>query len=126
MKRMLIDAAHPEETRVVILDGNRVDDFEVETQGKQQLKGNIYIGHVSRVEPSLQAAFITYGGNRNGFLAFGEVHPQFFAVKEGEKKELLEELAEQAARRRGADHDGEDETPTPDVSAMPVETQADA
>lgn len=105
MKRMLIDAAHAEETRVVILDNNRIDDFEVETQGKQQLKGNIYIGHVSRVEPSLQAAFITYGGNRNGFLAFGEVHPQFFALKKGEKEELLEEMAEQAARRRGADRD---------------------
>lgn len=77
MKRMLIDAAHTEETRVVILDGNKIDDFEIETQGKQQLKGNIYIGHVSRVEPSLQAAFITYGGKLHGFLAFGEAHPQF-------------------------------------------------
>jgi ribonuclease E len=109
MKRMLIDAAHPEETRVVIIDNNKIDDFEVETQGKQQLKGNIYIGHVSRVEPSLQAAFITYGGNRNGFLAFGEVHPQFFALKDAEKKELLEELAAQAARRRGAESDDVDE-----------------
>lgn len=109
MKRMLIDAAHPEETRVVIVDNNKIDDFEVETQGKQQLKGNIYIGHVSRVEPSLQAAFITYGGNRNGFLAFGEVHPQFFALKDAEKKELLEELAAQAARRRGAETDDADE-----------------
>lgn len=109
MKRMLIDAAHPEETRVVILDGNKIDDFEAETQGKQQLKGNIYIGHVSRVEPSLQAAFITYGGNRNGFLAFGEVHPQFFALKKDEKNQLLEEMAEQAARRRGQDIS--DETP---------------
>lgn len=108
-KRMLIDAAHTEETRVVILDGNRIDDFEAETQGKQQLKGNIYIGHVSRVEPSLQAAFITYGGNRNGFLAFGEVHPQFFALKKDEKTQLLEELAEQAARRRGADREDEEE-----------------
>lgn len=109
MKRMLIDAAHPEETRVVIVDNTKIDDFEVETQGKQQLKGNIYIGHVSRVEPSLQAAFITYGGNRNGFLAFGEVHPQFFALKDAEKKELLEELAAQAARRRGAETDDADE-----------------
>jgi ribonuclease E len=111
MKRMLIDASHPEETRVVILDNNKIDDFEAETLGKQQLKGNLYIGHVSRVEPSLQAAFITYGGNRNGFLAFGEVHPQFFALKKDEKKALLEELAQQAARRRGADrHDDEDDT----------------
>ncbi len=109
MKRMLIDAAHTEETRVVILDGNKIDDFEIETQGKAQLKGNIYIGHVSRVEPSLQAAFITYGGNRNGFLAFGEVHPQFFAVSKTEKAELLKEVAEAAARRRGADFDDEPE-----------------
>lgn len=111
MKRMLIDAAHAEETRVVILDGSKIDDFEIETQGKQQLKGNIYIGHVSRVEPSLQAAFITYGGNRNGFLAFGEVHPQFFAVKAGEKADLLKEVAEAAARRRGADMGTDDEEP---------------
>jgi ribonuclease E len=109
MKRMLIDAAHAEETRVVLLSDSRVEDFESESSGKQQHKGNIYIGHVSRVEPSLQAAFITYGGNRNGFLAFGEVHPQFFAIKPAEKAALLEELAEQAARRKGED---EDETGT--------------
>ncbi|PZP38738.1 MAG: hypothetical protein DI585_06490 [Pseudomonas fluorescens] len=124
MKRMLIDAAHNEETRVVILDGQKIDDFEIETQGKQQLKGNIYIGHVSRVEPSLQAAFITYGGNRNGFLAFGEVHPQFFAVKAGEKAELLKEVAEAAARRRGADfNDHEDE---PEAAEAFAEKLADA
>ena len=123
MKRMLIDAAHNEETRVVILDGNKIDDFEIETQGKQQLKGNIYIGHVSRVEPSLQAAFITYGGNRNGFLAFGEVHPQFFAVKAAEKAELLKEVAEAAARRRGADLHDEDE---PEAAEAFAEKLADA
>lgn len=141
MKRMLIDAAHAEETRVVILDGNKIDDFEVETLGKQQLKGNIYIGHVSRVEPSLQAAFITYGGNRNGFLAFGEVHPQFFALKDKEKAELLEEVAAQAARRRGMDHDEEPEaaeslaeeerapasgTEKPEPTTMSDEERADA
>lgn len=123
MKRMLIDAAHPEETRVVILDAGKIDDFEIETQGKQQLKGNIYIGHVSRVEPSLQAAFITYGGNRNGFLAFGEVHPQFFAVKPAEKEELLREVAEAAARRRGADMEGDDE---PEAAEAFAEKLADA
>ena len=123
MKRMLIDAAHTEETRVVILDGNKIDDFEIETLGKQQLKGNIYIGHVSRVEPSLQAAFITYGGNRNGFLAFGEVHPQFFAVKASEKAELLHEVAEQAARRRGADLEDSDE---PEAAEAFAEKLADA
>ncbi|MCA3243960.1 MAG: Rne/Rng family ribonuclease, partial [Alphaproteobacteria bacterium] len=110
MKKMLIDAAHAEETRVVLLDGSRIDDFESESSGKQQHKGNIYIGHVSRVEPSLQAAFITYGGNRNGFLAFAEVHPQYFALKAAEKAALLEEQAEQAARRRGEDEEDGAET----------------
>ncbi len=108
MKRILIDAAHAEETRVVLLDGARIEDFESESSGKQQHKGNIYIGHVSRVEPSLQAAFITYGGNRNGFLAFAEVHPQYFTLKSAEKAALLEDLAEQAARRRGEDTDEAD------------------
>lgn len=123
MKRMLIDAAHPEELRVAILDGNRIDDFEAETAGKAQLKGNIYVAHVSRVEPSLQAAFITYGGNRNGFLAFGEVHPFFFDVKKSEKADLLEELADMAARRRGLD---DDDTPpsqaNQSATVEPVET----
>lgn len=100
-KRMLIDASHADETRVAILDGTLLDDFEAETADKAQLKGNIYIGHVSRVEPSLQAAFITYGGNRNGFLAFGEVHPQFFSLPKGEKAKLLDEMLDQGERRRG-------------------------
>lgn len=130
-KTMLIDASHPEETRVVILDAQgRIDDFEAETQGKQQLKGNIYIGHVSRVEPSLQAAFITYGGNRNGFLAFGEVHPQFFAVKDSEKAELLEEMAAQAARRRGLDREEEEAetqatTPSADFTPQPAQSSTE-
>lgn len=114
MKTMLIDAAHSEDLRIAILENGRLEDFEAETAGKQQLKGNIYIGHVSRVEPSLQAAFITYGGNRNGFLAFGEVHPQFFSLPAGEKADLLEEVAEQAARRRHLDREAEgDDTESP-------------
>jgi ribonuclease E len=125
MKKMLIDAAHAEETRVVLLSDGRVEDFESESSGKQQHKGNIYIGHVSRVEPSLQAAFITYGGNRNGFLAFGEVHPQFFAIKPAEKAALLEELAEQAARRKGEDEDdtGTEATPRPARAERPERHQ---
>ena len=79
-KTMLIDAAHPEETRVAVLDGNRVDDFDFETQSKRQLRGNIYLAKVTRVEPSLQAAFVDYGGNRHGFLAFGEIHPDYYAI----------------------------------------------
>ena len=71
-KRMLIDATHAEETRVVVLDGNRLEDFDVETSTKRQLKGNIYLAKIVRVEPSLQAAFVEYGGGRHGFLAFGE------------------------------------------------------
>src|SRR3546814_1935614 len=75
-KRMLIDATHPEETRVVVVDGNRLEDFDFETAAKKQLKGNTYLAQVTRVEPSLQAAFVEYGGNRHGFLAFrSEEHP---------------------------------------------------
>jgi ribonuclease E len=122
-KRMLIDATHPEETRVVVLANGQIDDFEAETKGKQQLKGNIYLGHVSRVEPSLQAAFITFGGNRNGFLAFGEVHPAYFHLKADEKAKLLEELETQAARRRGLDE--ADEAPT-GAPAHLLETAGDA
>src|ERR1700744_2651622 len=105
MKKMLIDATHADEQRVVLLDGNYVDDFEAETSGKTQTKSNIYVAHVSRVEPSLQAAFISYGAARNGFLAFGEVHPAFFNIPKGEKAELMEELIEVAARRRQRDGD---------------------
>ena len=74
-KRMLIDAAHPEETRVVVLSGNRLEEFDFESSTKKQVKGNIYLAKVTRVEPSLQAAFVDYGGNRHGFLAFSEIHP---------------------------------------------------
>ena len=73
--KMLIDATHPEETRVVVLRGNRVEEFDFEAADRQQLRGNIYLAKVTRVEPSLQAAFVDYGGNRHGFLAFSEIHP---------------------------------------------------
>ena len=76
VKRMLVDATHPEETRVVVLDGTRLEEFDVETSTKKQIKGNIYLAKVVRVEPSLQAAFVDYGGNRHGFLAFSEIHPE--------------------------------------------------
>lgn len=124
-KRLLIDAAHAEETRVIITDGTRIEEFETETQGKAQLKGNIYIAHVSRVEPSLQAAFITYGGNRNGFLAFAEVNPMFFNLPKAEKAELMESLAAAAQRRRGQDdaHDDMETTETKAAEATPVEAE---
>lgn len=99
-KKMLIDAAHNEEMRVVIADEQKLYEFDVETAGKAQLKGNIYVAEISRVEPSLQAAFVTFGGNRNGFMAFNEVHPSWFDVSKTEKTSLLKELKELAAKRQ--------------------------
>jgi ribonuclease E len=84
-KRMLIDATHPEETRVVVVNGNRLEEFDVESSTKQQVKGNIYLAKVTRVEPSLQAAFVEYGGNRHGFLAFSEIHPDYFRIPVGDR-----------------------------------------
>ncbi len=95
-KRMLIDATHAEETRVVVLDGNRLEDFDIETSTKRQLKGNIYLAKVVRVEPSLQAAFVEYGGNRHGFLAFSEIHPDYYQIPVADRQRLLEWQAEQA------------------------------
>src|SRR6516162_5092483 len=95
-KRMLIDATHAEETRVVVLDGNRLEDFDVETSTKKQLKGNIYLAKVVRVEPSLQAAFVEYGGGRHGFLAFGEIHPDYYQIPVADRQRLLELQAEEA------------------------------
>src|SRR3954471_20304473 len=95
-KRMLIDASHAEETRVVVLDGNRLEDFDVETSTKRQLKGNIYLAKVVRVEPSLQAAFVEYGGNRHGFLAFSEIHPDYYQIPVADRQRLLALQAEQA------------------------------
>jgi len=89
-KRMLIDAAHPEETRVVVLDGNRLVEFDYETSTKKQIKGNIYLAKVTRVEPSLQAAFVEYGGNRHGFLAFNEIHPDYYRIPVADREAALE------------------------------------
>ena len=90
-KKMLIDAAHPEETRVVVLNGNRVEDFDFESRAKKQLRGNIYLAKVTRVEPSLQAAFVEYGGNRHGFLAFNEIHPDYYQIPHADREALLRE-----------------------------------
>src|ERR1700681_2656694 len=97
-KRMLIDATHAEETRVVVLDGTRLEDFDVETSTKKQLKGNIYLAKVVRVEPSLQAAFVEYGGNRHGFLAFSEIHPDYYQIPVADRQRLIEMQAEDARR----------------------------
>ncbi len=105
-KKMLIDAAHPEETRVVVLDGNRVDDFDFETQNKKQLRGNIYLAKVTRVEPSLQAAFVEYGGNRHGFLAFGEIHPDYYSIPVADREALKAEF--DAVAGEADSEDGED------------------
>ncbi len=93
-KRMLIDAAHPEETRVVIVDSNRVEELDFESRHKRQLRGNVYLARVTRVEPSLQAAFIEYGGNRHGFLAFSEIHPDYYRIPEADKLALKEQEEE--------------------------------
>jgi ribonuclease E len=97
-KRMLIDATHAEETRVVVLDGIQLEDFDVETSTKRQLKGNIYLAKVVRVEPSLQAAFVEYGGNRHGFLAFSEIHPDYYQIPVADRQRLIEMQAEDARR----------------------------
>ena len=96
-KKMLIDATHAEETRVVVVDGNKVEEFDFETINKRQLAGNIYLAKVTRVEPSLQAAFVDYGGNRHGFLAFAEIHPDYYQIPVADRRALLEE-ERQAAR----------------------------
>ena len=91
--KMLIDASHPEETRVVVLRGNRVEEFDFEAANKKQLRGNIYLAKVTRVEPSLQAAFVDYGGNRHGFLAFSEIHPDYYQIPVADRQALIDEEA---------------------------------
>ncbi len=118
--RMLIDAAHPEEVRVVAIKGNRLEEFDFETASKRPLKGNIYLAKVTRVEPSLQAAFVEYGGNRHGFLAFSEIHPDYYQIPIEDREALLKEEAEAAelsdeeeaaeeARAEAAEQAGQDE-----------------
>ncbi|WP_068111425.1 Rne/Rng family ribonuclease [Tropicimonas marinistellae] len=105
-KKMLIDATHAEETRVVVVDGNKVDEFDFETVNKRQLAGNIYLAKVTRVEPSLQAAFVDYGGNRHGFLAFSEIHPDYYQIPVADREALL---AEEAAMAKAEDDEESDE-----------------
>jgi len=114
--RMLIDARHPEETRVAVVKGNRIEEFDFESVEHKQLKGNIYLAKVTRVEPSLQAAFVDYGGNRHGFLAFSEIHPDYYQIPKSDRDALLREEAEHAAeeeRLRAAEL-YEDEAVEPD------------
>ena len=104
-KRMLIDASHAEETRVVVLDGNRLEEFDLEAATKRPLKGNIYLAKVVRVEPSLQAAFVEYGGNRHGFLAFSEIHPDYYQIPVADRQRLLEMQAAEAREEEDEDED---------------------
>ena len=108
--RMLIDARHREETRVAVVKGNRIEEFDFESAERKQLKGNIYLAKVTRVEPSLQAAFVEYGGNRHGFLAFSEIHPDYYQIPKEDRDALLREEAEHAAEEAAlrADEDDDD------------------
>ena len=108
-KRMLIDAAHPEETRVVVVDGSRIEELDFESAARKQLRGNIYLAKVTRVEPSLQAAFIEYGGNRHGFLAFNEIHPDYYQIPVADREALMREV--------DADHDDDEDEDEEDDEA---------
>tara|TARA_B100001248_G_scaffold259423_1_gene245433 strand:- start:536 stop:3232 length:2697 start_codon:yes stop_codon:yes gene_type:complete len=109
-KKMLIDATHAEETRVVVVEGNKVEEFDFESENRRQLAGNIYLAKVTRIEPSLQAAFIDYGGNRHGFLAFSEIHPDYYQIPVADREALMEEEREfSEALRRKDDEEESDE-----------------
>ncbi len=127
-KTMLIDATHTEETRVVVLNGQangnaKVEEFDFESLSRKQLRGNIYLAKVTRVEPSLQAAFVEYGGNRHGFLAFNEIHPDYYQIPVADREKLMAELAQQAQANNGHAHDddSEDEDHEDDGDDLPDE-----
>jgi ribonuclease E len=122
-KRMLIDATHPEETRVVVLSGNRLEEFDFETSTKQQVKGNIYLAKVTRVEPSLQAAFVDYGGNRHGFLAFSEIHPDYYRIPVSDRGATDDEPVSDEAETREA---VPEEAGVPLAAALPEPVAVDA
>jgi ribonuclease E len=128
--RMLIDARHQEETRVAVIKGNRIEEFDFESAEHKQLKGNIYLAKVTRVEPSLQAAFVDYGGNRHGFLAFSEIHPDYYQIPKEDREALLREEAEHAAeeeRLRAAEMENEDHSgEIVEVDDEPMSAEHDA
>ena len=109
-KKMLIDATHAEETRVVVVDGNKVEEFDFESENKRQLAGNIYLAKVTRVEPSLQAAFVDYGGNRHGFLAFSEIHPDYYQIPVADREALMEEERAYAEAMKARDDEEDEQT----------------
>lgn len=124
-KRMLIDAAHPEETRVVIVDGSRVDELDFESRHKRQIRGNVYLAKVTRVEPSLQAAFIDYGGNKHGFLAFSEIHPDYYQIPYEDKLALQQQDEEALSKDTDDDDVEEDENLDPDENDASDENDAE-
>ncbi len=119
-KRILIDSSHPEETRVVVLAGNRVEDFDFETSSRKQLKGNIYLAKITRVEPSLQAAFVDYGGNRHGFLPFSEIHPDYYRIPIADREALL---AEEAALRSEPSDEAPDDVEVEEEPAVEADAE---
>jgi ribonuclease E len=128
--KMLIDASHEEETRVVVVRGNRIEEFDFESQHKKQIRGNIYLAKVTRVEPSLQAAFVDYGGNRHGFLAFAEIHPDYYQIPLADRQALMQAEAEE--QKKIADDESDDhpvdlaETEQPFVDVQPAPAPQDA
>ncbi|OAN53942.1 ribonuclease E [Paramagnetospirillum marisnigri] len=126
VKRMLIDATHPEETRVVVVNGTRLEELDVETSTKRQLKGNIYLAKVVRVEPSLQAAFVEYGGNRHGFLAFSEIHPDYFQIPVADRQALLAAQRAEVMREASGERDDAEPVGEGHLAAEAVAETADA
>src|SRR5271166_4906060 len=129
--KMLIDSTHPEETRVVVLRGQRVEEFDFESANRKQLRGNIYLAKVTRVEPSLQAAFIDYGGNRHGFLAFSEIHPDYYQIPVADRQALIAEderaqrAADAEADHRVVRHQRRSELRRGEIKSEPVEVESD-
>src|SRR6516164_4171446 len=134
--KMLIDATHPEETRVVVLRNGRVEEFDYESAARKPLRGNIYLAKVTRVEPSLQAAFVDYGGNRHGFLAFSEIHPDYYQIPVADRQALIaeDERAQRAAEaeadrragRRQARAERASEQARDEIKSAPIETEGEA
>src|SRR5215204_6564515 len=117
--KMLIDASHPEETRVVVVRGQKVEEFDFESASRRQLRGNIYLAKVTRVEPSLQAAFVEYGGNRHGFLAFSEIHPDYYQIPVADRQALLAEDARaEGAEAERAEAEGASDEEAPDAAPI--------
>ena len=120
-KRMLVDGIHPEETRIVVTNGNRLEEFDFESQSRRQLRGNIYLAKVTRVEPSLQAAFVEYGGNRHGFLAFSEIHPDYYQIPVADREALMR-AEEEAEREEHAEDEAADSAETSAPTGIPAQS----